>query len=212
MNYYLIVLLSVFLLFACESPSESNEKVSPTEIDSVNDQEEQIEEQVMTLKESAQAVLNALSTLTFDQLTLFEPEKKDIVFSPYLTFNKNDAACLSIPSLKQNHESDAVLYWGIQDGKGDALNMTVGEYFKRYVNRGDYLSENVEIIENGVKTIGNSINSIQEFFPDAEFVSFYIPHDKDDAAEMTWKTLVLVFKNIDGKYQLKAVINHEWTI
>lgn len=218
MKNCILILLLGFLIYSCDSSSEENNDAKANESDShqTENNEEvengEMEEAHLSLKESANEVLKALASYSFDDLIPFTTEKKEIIFSPYLTFTKEDAACLSPQALKENKANNAVLYWGIQDGTGDEINMTVENYFKRYVNRGDYLSKEAEIIENGIKIEGNSINVISDIFPNAEYISYYLPHDENDAAEMSWKTIVLVFERVNNELKLNAVVNHEWTI
>lgn len=211
MKKYLFLAFGMLIL-SCEDSTDESSKEMINQTDLAGDTLVTEETSPLTLEEASLAVLTSLANLSFEDLAAFESDKKDIIFSPYLTFNREEAACLSVASLVESHEKNATLYWGIQDGTGDALNMTVSAYFERYVNRGDYLSDEAEMLVNDIKVMGNSINSIPEVFPDAEFVSFYLPHDEDDAAEMSWKTLVLVFESIDNEFKLKAVVNHEWTI
>lgn len=214
MKYYFTLLVFGFLFSACEStnePNQNNDK-NNDELEQNDDTIREKEEEPLSLLESADLVLKALSTQSFEDLIMFQTEKKDIFFSPYLTFTKEDAACFSPTALAENKENNAILYWGVQDGTGDPLNLTVNQYFDRYVNRGDYLSEEVKILENDIQTLGNSMNVIPEVFPNHEYVSYNLPHDKDDAAEMSWKTLILVFERINNELKIKAVVNHEWTI
>jgi hypothetical protein len=214
MKYIFSSVLIVLLLVACESSNEPNP--NPENTDSLVVEEPQLpeesEEEPLSLLESADLVLKALSTYSFDDLIMFQTEKKDIIFSPYLTFKKEDAACFSPEALKENKKADAVLYWGIQDGTGNPINLTVEKYFERYVYRDDYLSEKAKILENNIETLGSSINIIPEVFPNHEYVSYYLPPEEDDIAEMSWKTLILVFERINNELKIKAVINHEWTI
>ena len=213
MKKYLICFLAIALILSCET-NEKPKKIEDTheKHTEINEDEIQKEEEPLQLKEAAHEVLKALYSYSFSELSPFQSAKKDIVFSPYLTFSKENAACFSPKALEENDKKEAVLYWGIQDGTGDPINKTVKAYFERYVNRGNYLSDDVEILENEIKVQGNSINSIPVVFPEAEFVSYYLPHDKDDAAEMSWKTLVIVFERVNNELKLKAVVNHEWTI
>jgi hypothetical protein len=211
MKKYLFLALGILIL-SCESTKDGSSEASLNEIHTAEDTTVTEEISPLTLEEVSLSVIKSLANLAFDDLTAFESDKKDIIFSPYLTFNREEAACLSISSLLESYEKNATLYWGLQDGTGDPLNMTVTDYFKRYVNRGDYLSNETEMFVNEIKVMGNSINSIPVVFPDAEFVSFYLPPNEGDAAEISWKTLVLVFERIDNVLKLKAVVNHEWTI
>lgn len=112
----------------------------------------------------------------------------------------------------ENFASDKNRYmWGKYDGSGNPIELTPYEYFKAFVYDKDYLSAS-EIGVNTVVKSGNSLENIQEIFPDARFIDFYSPGADPGAGGLDWSSLRLVFEEYHGKLMLTVILHSECTV
>ena len=133
-------------------------------------------------------------------------------FSPYqyvdennhIVFNKNN----EVPSMF----TDTTNYlWGEYDGTGDDISYTFSDYYNEFIYDEDYL--NPEIL--GVNTVvssGNMINNIEDVYPNAEYVEFYFDGFDPQFSGMDWRSLTLVFEEVNGTYYLIGIVHGSWTI
>lgn len=157
-----------------------------------------------------QQVLESLRNGEYNQLTpLIHPELC-LRFSPYQYLNiDNRIICPS--EITSYTSSTEPFYWGQYDGTGKEINLTFIEYHQQFVYDQDYLKPSV-VGFNVEVSLGNSINNIQEIFPDGIMIEYYFPGFDPQYGGMDWRSLRLVFVQENGQWYLTAIIHGEWTI
>lgn len=174
---------------------------------------------IAAIETNKKAVLKSLTKKTFLLIknhnyqaldSLIHPEK-GIRFSPYASiseadkkFSKEEFALLFTKNKNQKYT------WGAYDGSGDPIILTAPEYFKKFVY--DAKFENPEKLELN-KTIGkgNTVNNIHTFYKDEDFTESYFSGSKQKEG-LDWKSIRLIFKQIDGQYYLIGIVHDQWTI
>ncbi len=101
--------------------------------------------------------------------------------------------------------------WGYTEGEGTPINLTPKQYFEKYVCNQDYTTAPI-IGRNYIVKSGNSIENVQEVFPDCQFGELHFPGIDKQYNGMNWCTIRLVFREYEGTYKIVAVIHDQWTI
>lgn len=131
-------------------------------------------------------------------------------FSPYQYLNETDQI-ICPGELDSLADSGAVRVWGYYDGSGEPIQLTFLEYHERFVYDEDFFQPQVVGFNQEVSQ-GNSINNIAEIYPDGIMVEYYFPGFDPQYGGMDWRSLRLVFINLDGQWYLAALVHGEWTI
>lgn len=132
-----------------------------------------------------------------------------VVFTPYSTVNLSSDECFSVSDVAAFGNNTTKYVWGAADGSGSPIEMTVSEYFERYVFDRDYTAAPIVGVDHIVQT-GNSLENISDIFPYAHFIDFSFPSSDSESAD--WTTLRLVFEDYNGEWKLAAIIHCEWTV
>ncbi|MFO7635934.1 MAG: hypothetical protein R6W96_01335 [Clostridia bacterium] len=113
-----------------------------------------------------------------------------------------------IPGLFQ----DTTVYpWGNYDGIGDPIELTFSDYYEKFIYDVDFLHPH--LIGNNVQVgHGNSLNNVQEAYPDAVFIEFHFSGFDPEYGGMDWRSLRLVFENHAGNWKLVCILHDQWTI
>jgi hypothetical protein len=107
-------------------------------------------------------------------------------------------------------DSEQVYTWGVYDGSGEPINLTFEAYYEEFVYSADF-AEAEQVAVNERLGQGNTINNIQEFFPQSSFVEYYLP-GSEEFGGMDWESLRLVFVEDGDTWLLVGIVHDEWTI
>lgn len=143
--------------------------------------------------------------------------RKGVTFSPYgfvRTPQKDSSEADLVFSREQipGLWADPTVYqWGSYDGSGLPIEGTFQEYYGEFVYDADFARP--EVIGYG-ETIGrgNTINNIAEVWPAGVTVEYHFSGFDPQYAGMDWRSLRLVFEQVDGAWVLVGVVHDQWTI
>ena len=142
--------------------------------------------------------------------SLIHPEK-GIRFSPYsyITAADKNFSRKEFTSLFGKNKNSRIT-WGAYDGSGDPIVLTAPEYFKKFVYDGNYVHpEKLQV--NKIIGKGNTTNNIHSYYKGNDFTeSYFSGSRKYDGQD--WKSVRLIFKEINGKFYLVGVVHDQWTI
>ena len=203
--FYFLLICLVFAIGSCDN---ENNSASPTKNEMATNEGDNDIAKEKSIEEIAAEICSYLADEEFISIANYTDENQKIIFSPYLFIDKQNNQRLTIKEFQALFDSQEKVSWGVWDGKGGEINVPAHEYYHRFILRGDYCKEG-ELHKNELKVKGNALNNINEVFPNSTYISFYLPPHENDLAEMSWKTLVLVF---DNNNYLVGILNHEWTI
>ena len=157
-----------------------------------------------------QQVLESLKTVQYSQLIPFIHPESCLRFSPYQYLN-NDNRMICPSDLDINTSSSELFAWGHYDGTGKPIDLIFSEYHQAFVYDQDYHKPSVVGFNVEVSS-GNSINNIQEIYPDGIMIEYYFPGIDPRYGGMDWRSLRLVFIPDNDQWYLAAIIHGEWTI
>ena len=157
----------------------------------------------------ALSALEALRDRDFEGLSAMAAAD-GVVFSPY-AYVEESAVKLDAAQLAALNVEDTFM-WGIYDGSGDPIDLTVAEYFDRFVYEKDYMNETTLIGIDTLVQTGNTLINLEEAFPNARFIEFAVPGTHPDYGGIDWGSLRLVFQIEDGEFMLAGVVHDQWTV
>jgi hypothetical protein len=209
-KFFFLALMSGWLFGCAESTRDQHARLDSGEDDSTSiDLGDQ--SIPLSLEDLALKYLSLIQQMEWMELSKLNGNQL-VVFSPYSYVDTTLAVRLDFDDLGAASRNDVFLTWGISDGEGEPIVMTVEGYFKRFVNDVDYLSDRDEMNVGTMTQRGNSWVNVHDVFPGSTVVEFYRGPRNPDMADMDWRALGLVFEERDDRWVLLAVVHNEWTI
>jgi len=199
----IISMLFIFLV-ACMDVLTPEKEIAPTTTPTI------VATEPLSLMASSEQVVQALASKDFETLAGLVHSERGVRFSPY-AYVREEHQVFMPEELNELSDSGEVFTWGNYDGSGEPIELTFDEYFEEFVYSADF-SSTAEVAVNERLGQGNSINNIEEFFPEASFVEFYIPGSNPQYAGMDWESLRLVFVQENEVWYLVGIVHDEWTI
>ena len=124
-------------------------------------------------------------------------------FSTDLTFTPEQIRNLA--------EDDTVYTWGITDGRGSLINMTMEQYFAAFVFNADY-TQATRIGVDQILMSGNALENVTDAYPGCRFVDFSFPGIDPAYQGIDWCSLRLVFAPGESNWLLVGIIHGQWTV
>lgn len=137
--------------------------------------------------------------------------KKGVSFTPYSTVDSEANLSFTPAELVSAQKNGAQYIWGLSDGQGEPITLTVDQYFDQFVFNTDYTQAPMVGL-NRVIGSGNSLENVAEAYPEAQFVEYHFPGLVEANQGFDWCSLKLVFELYDGEYMLIGIIHSQWTI
>ncbi|MDQ7948964.1 MAG: hypothetical protein REI78_06070 [Pedobacter sp.] len=163
-----------------------------------------------SIKATARQVLICLKDKKYNELsTYFSPE--GVLFSPYGFIDTLKSKKLIPADFLESINRNWILTWGIADGSGDPIKLTVKAYFQKFVYDADYLAAEAVGYDEIIKK-GNTKINLEAVYPHHHFVEYHFSGFDQQQDGLDWTSLRLVFEKRDGQYFLKAVVHDQWTI
>jgi hypothetical protein len=159
----------------------------------------------------ADTILSLLKTKSFAQLSAFIHSSHGVRFSPYGSVDTTHDKILSVQQLNELSKKQKKILWGIYDGTGEPINLTIDIYFKKFVYDVDFLNAEKKSV-NKILSTDNALNNLRSIYPECDFTEFYFSGFNSKYQGMDWKSLILVFKKIDSKEYLVAVVHDQWRV
>lgn len=163
------------------------------------------------LLEASTQVLLALETQDYATLsTLVHPEK-GVTFTPYSTVQPDIDLCFTSSQIALTETDTTAYVWGVEDGIGSPIELTIGDYIQKYVYNTDY-TQAPQIGIDTILTSGNAMENVVVSFPQGRFVEYHVPQIDPDLQGYDWSSLKLVFEIYDNQWVLVGFIHSQWTI
>lgn len=224
-----IIVLSV-ILSSCTLKNNSKDYDAITKLEeSIEEKDEKISELQKRIKEiessniaqpssiEEKTYTRVLDTLLFIKnkdmkgLSSVVHPNKGLRFTPYDFVDLNKDKVFTANEVAKLNDNNEVYTWGIYDGKGDPIEMDFNKYYSRFVYDVDFIKPHIIGINNIIGK-GNTTNNIKEAYPDGQFVEFHFTGFKSEYSGMDWRSLKLVFEELEGNLYLVGIIHGEWTI
>lgn len=163
------------------------------------------------LLSSACAVDRAIQREDWASLSAYVHPDRGVTFTPYSAVDPESDLNFTADQIKNLAQDQTVYTWGFEDGRGDPIQMTILQYFQRYVCDRDY-TQVPEIGIDRVMTGGNALENLAEVYTGCRFVDFSFPCADPVNDGMDWSSLKLVFQPEGEHWYLVAIVHGEWTI
>lgn len=137
--------------------------------------------------------------------------ERGVTFTPYSTVDPTSDLNFTADQIKTLAQDQTVYIWGFEDGRGDPIQMTIPQYFQRYVYDRDY-TQVPQIGVDRIMTGGNALENLMEAYPGCRFVDFSFPSADPVNDGLDWSSLKLVFQPEEEHWYLVGVVHGEWTI
>lgn len=163
-----------------------------------------------TIEEFAFNVLLTLEFEDIDALAKMVHPGKGVRFSPYGYVNVDTDLVFIPEDLITSFRDNEILEWGAFDGTGFPINFTFADYFDEFIYDTNFNGLG-KVGINEILGTGNSLINIEEVYPEAEFVEYYVK-GAEESYGMDWKSLRIVLENYEEEWKIVGIIHDEWTI
>ncbi|NLF35043.1 MAG: hypothetical protein GX585_03660 [Clostridiales bacterium] len=136
---------------------------------------------------------------------------RGITFTPYSTVDEEANLTFTAAEISNAGTESTKFIWGLADGSGNPIQLTMADYFEAFVYNADYLEAPVIGVDQ-VMARGNSPENVAEAYPDARFVEYHFPGLLPENQGFDWCSLKLVFELYRGSYKLVGIVHSQWTI
>jgi len=161
----------------------------------------------LSLLEAACAVGRALRDGDRAALAARAHPLKGVTFTPYSSVDFETDLAFTPDQLQAMAQDKTVYAWGFVDGRGSLIEMTMSQYFERYVWDADY-TKAPRVGLDQVIMGGNALENVAEAYPGCRFVDFCFPGS--DGTD--WTSLKLVFEPGESRWLLVGIVHGEWTV
>src|SRR5690554_3362141 len=211
---YLTFLLLVMLLIGCNSRNGYDDATNG-QFSSADDSEiKRYSKKVMKdslLLSMTEEILEVIKGKDFQGLAGYFHPEMGVRFSPYGYIDSVHHVHFSREEfLKQVEEGDTLL-WGMYDGTGKDILMSMDGYFDKFVYEVDFLNAE-EFSVNEILGTGNSLINIDQVYPGADFTESYFSGFEEKYGGMDWRSLRLIFKADEEQLYLVGIVHDQWTI
>ena len=207
----LILLLFGFVLGLFASLSLREPPADPSTQPQAKQQQTQPSQSTTGLLRAAAGVTDAFQAKDYETLSAYVHPTRGVTCTPYSTVDLQQDQCFSPDQIKAAAEDDTTYTWGYGDGRGDPIQMTMTQYFDRFVFDADY-TQAPQVGVDQIITSGNALENITQAYSGCHFVDFcYLSRDPANEG-MDWCSLKLVFTAENAAWYLVGVVHGEWTI
>lgn len=159
----------------------------------------------------ATSVLSAIKSKDYITLSTYVHPQKGVTFTPYSTVEPEANLNFSVSGIARAGEDPLQYIWGITDGRGSPIQLTMADYFAVYVFNADYTQAPIIGVDRVIGS-GNAPENVAEAYPQGRFVEFHFPWLAKENKGFDWCSLKLVFEEYNGDFKLVGIIHSQWTI
>lgn len=163
-----------------------------------------------SLVQTGMTVVQLLANADMVQLSTHVHPVAGVRFTPYPYVNPATDIVLATAQVATALTTPVQANWGSQDGTGDPLLMDYAAYHARYVYDQDYANPDVIGIDTVVGD-GSMIDNLTVVYPNARFLDFHFNGFDLQFDGMDWRSLRLVFEEVNGVWKLVGIVHGEWT-
>lgn len=144
-------------------------------------------------------------------LSSFVHPEKGLRFTPYDYIDIENDKIFTANQVAELLQDTKSYTWGNYDGIGNPIDLNFDGYYDRFIYDQDFA--NPHIIGNNVSIgEGNTINNIEDAYPNGHFIEFHFTGLDPQYSGMDWRSLKLVFEEHDGNWYLVGIVHGEWTV
>jgi hypothetical protein len=163
------------------------------------------------IKEVSNNVIKAIAEKDIEVLVESVHPVKGVRLSPYTYVSLDKDKIISREEMKGFFSDKEEYLFGVYDGIGDDIRLTLSDYYNEFIYPVDYLNAE-QIGYNEIFSKGNMINNQFEVYEDAIVVEYYFSGFKEEYGGVDWKSLRLVYEEYEGTWVLVGIIHNQWTV
>ncbi|WP_244270558.1 hypothetical protein [Proteiniborus ethanoligenes] len=226
MKIVLIILVFIIIAAGCTADNTNLEeelKKKEEEISILKDKNKALEDKISSL-ESEVGVENTNSLLIkvievielikdkdMKNLSSYVHPEKGLRFTPYPYIDLQNDQVFKAQSVAELLQDTKVYTWGSYDGSGEPIELKFNDYYDKFIYDADFA--NPHMIGNNVTIgTGNTIDNVDEAYPNGYFVELYFKGFEPQYEGIDWRSLKLVFEELNGAWYLVSIVHGQWTI
>ena len=163
------------------------------------------------LLDTAFYLLHTIKDRDYEALASLVHPERGVTFTPYSTVDFSTDLTFTPEQIRNLAEDDTVYTWGITDGRGSLINMTMEQYFAAFVFNADY-TQATRIGVDQILMSGNALENVTDAYPGCRFVDFSFPGIAPAYQGIDWCSLRLVFAPGESNWLLVGIIHGQWTV
>jgi len=163
------------------------------------------------LFELTNKIMTSIKVKDFEKFSEFLHPILGVRFSPYSFIDTSANVKLTAGNFIEQINNQSELVWGSFDGSGEIIQLTIEEYFNRFVYNADFINAEKKSINNIIGK-GNTINNLETIYNGCDYTESYFSGFDKKYEGMDWCSLRLVFKKYNDKYYLVGIVHDQWTI
>ncbi len=219
-----LILVLAIALTACANEDtppleEQKAKAKDEQIAELQEEKEKLEERIRELEGDKDSSLlsrtikavELIKEKDMEGLAEFVHPTKGLRFSPYAFVDVEKDQVFTKEEVAKLNEDSETYTWGNYDGSGEPIELNFNDYYDRFIYDEDFANSHI-IGNNTVIGKGNTINNISEAYPDGHFIEFHFTGIEEQYEGMDWRSLILVFEEVEGQWYLVGIVHNEWTI
>ncbi len=217
------IFITAVSVFACTSSdksavesTKSNSKEDKVQThDSLNSSiviNDEIQSDSALLIGLSRTIINEFNSNSFEFKNLDKYiSSTGLIFVPYGYHNSSNVH-LTKDSIWYYWGSNEKIKWGLYDGSGEEISLTLKEYFSEFIWDMNFSQADTVMLDD-TKGLGNTIDNIKDYLPNARYVEFYIEGKNPDYGGMDWGILRLIYQKVDEEqFKLIAISHGQWTV
>lgn len=200
------------LMVGCNSPNRQQEAVDRTA--TLNKDAEFFADQAQkdsVLLATTKEVLTAIKAKGYSKLAEYFHPEEGVRFSPYGYIDTVHHVHFTAEEFIKQSEDGGSISWGSYDGTGKDIQMSLEDYFNKFVYEVDFLNAE-QISVNEVLGKGNSLINIHQVYPGTDFTESYFSGFEEKYGGMDWRSLRLIFQSEGQRPLLVGIVHDQWTI
>ncbi|MBD3288827.1 hypothetical protein GF337_08505 [candidate division KSB1 bacterium] len=160
------------------------------------------------IKKRSREILRALKEKNMKKLAEYVHPEKGVRISPSGYIDVKSDVVLTPAKIRRAETN--IYHWGYEDGSGDSIKLSFGNFIDTYLYDYDFLKAQETGYEEVIQK-GNTKVNITEVYPNSKFITYHFPGtDKND--HFDWRSLRLVFEKKNETWYLVGISHDQWTI
>lgn len=165
----------------------------------------------LEVSELTDSIISIIESGEHERLAGLVHPDRGVRFSPYVFVKKNIDLVLFKSDIQNLSSSDSILEWGVYDGSGEPMLLSLSKFLKQYASIGDCL-DTVQISTDELLQRGNMVDNHQDVYPNSVVVEVYCSGYDSKYEGMDWEACRFVFEEKNSRYFLIGIVHNGWTI
>ncbi len=161
------------------------------------------------LKVVSEKIMIAIKEKNYEALANFVHPTEGVRFSATSIIDVKNDKVLTKDLILELSKSKKKFKWGVDEGIGDPINLSINNYFDQFVYDVDF----IKLAKKELNKVTNSVEptrTIKNVYPKSQFVEYYYAGDGKKYDGLDWKALTLIFKNENNNAYLIGISHRQW--